>query len=167
MQLITLAIPFLAWFYLLFKLRPLWSKYFPKTLLGTFLDLCLFVALMLIPVVDEILGGIQFTLLCNAELPLKIDSNRANGRTVRLTVEPSNKQISGTIIPMRYSLYVYRDTDTNEVITQYKTYAVDGGRLIHFLGIVEGNSPLVLSKTSCRPLPGKSIPKMFNFYVLN
>jgi hypothetical protein len=169
MLLIIFIIPFALWFCFMLAVRPKWEARLPKNGWGTLADLALCAVFMLIPVADEVVGGIQFWNLCRSEPPLKIDAARAAGRVAKVSFEPvkAPEIVKGMAIPIEMSKTIYRDTKTDEVITSFRNFRIPkGGLLIRTLGISESDSPILLQTTSCGPGIGFSVSDRYKFTLI-
>ena len=120
-----------------------------------------------LPVADEIVGGFQFRALCRDGATLKIDPQKARGRTVRIVIAPSNELLPSTAIPIYHSHNSFQDVATGEEIAQYDDYFAKGGWFIHTLGISEGNAPLVIGNSGCIPHNAGTFPKQFGMILIN
>lgn len=109
----------------------------------------IFVALLALPVLDEVIGGFQFRALCEREAVLVLGVTNPAGRVARYKAEPSNARVSGTAIPIFRSHIEYHDATTAELIAQYDSYVAKGGLLVRTLGISESNSPLTIGSPVC------------------
>lgn len=129
------------------------------------LALALFALIFVLPVTDEIIGGYQFRKLCENSA-LKIDAEKAKGKTVKLVIDPSNEILRGTAITIYHSHMSYRDINTNEEIASNNKYVAKGGWFIKMLGVFEGDGPLTLSPTYCSPsLGGLAIARNYGFFI--
>jgi hypothetical protein len=168
MLLIIFIIPFALWFCFMLAVRPKWEARLPKNGWGTLADLALCAVFMLIPVADEVVGGIQFWNLCRSEPPLRIDAARAVGRVAKVTLDPSNELVKGLALPVVMSQTIYRDIKTQEEITRFRNFRISkGGLLIRTLGISESDSPILLQTQSCGPGRGFSVSDRYKFTSIN
>ncbi len=120
-------------------------------LLGVGLGALSFVALMILTVADEIVGGYQFRALCRESVALRIDAEKAKGRTVRVVFEPLNEMLPGKAIAIFHSHKSYRDVVTNEEIASNEWYFAKGGWFIRLLGVSETNDPITFGPSACYP----------------
>ncbi len=107
------------------------------------------VALLPLPLVDEIIGGRQFEQLCKENSTIQVDRVKAVGKTVYLNSLPETN-VQGTWVPISVHYWRFVDATTGELVVSYNTLRATGGRLIRALGISEGNVPLTF-KSSCEP----------------
>ena len=99
-----------------------------------------FATLLIAPVADEIVGGIQFKAMCEREAVLKIDAEKVRGRTL--------KQVGVQSFPANTVLRIERwqnsfvEAKSGEEMASYVWLRASGGWLIRALQISEGNAPL-------------------------
>lgn len=135
---------FFTWWLTLFLTRRMESG--PKT---TVVECLLFLILLVLPLIDEIVGGIQFAQLCKANSTVQFDRMKAAGKTVYLSdVEDIN--VKGTWVPIRLQPWRYIDAVTGEPIVTFNILHATGGWLIRTLGIFEGNAPISFN-SYCAP----------------
>ncbi len=106
-----------------------------------------FVALLVLPIVDEIIGGFQLRALCQKNAMLKVDAEKIKGKKVRVSTDPANKEVDGTSVRILYSRSSYRDVDTNEELASSGRYVATGGWLIRTLSTDNYIVPLTFSST--------------------
>ena len=126
----------------------------------------LFVLLVPLPLIDEIIGGLQFARLCEVAKTINVDEAKVRGRVVRLKEIPHpqlpqytdipRRNIPNALVPIREDSWEYLDWQSGEVLFGYKTYAATGGWLIRALGISEGNAPLTF-RSHCGPQNERAI----------
>ena len=127
----------------------------------------IFIALIILPVMDEIIGGFQFRTLCEKSATIKLGVKNPVGRTTRYMGEPIDEAVPGTYIPIFHSHIEYHDVMTNELVAQYDRYVAKGGILVRAVGISENNSPLTIGSPSCSGERGASLPTLLRFNVIN
>jgi hypothetical protein len=88
-----------------------------------------------LPVADEIIGGFQLRALCKKSANFIIDVEKIKGKTVGLMIDPSGKYLLGTIIPIRYSRYSYRDVLTREEYVSFNVYTAEAGKIWGWVGL--------------------------------
>lgn len=110
----------------------------------------LFLALVPLPLIDEIVGKIQFEQLCRENSTIQVDRAKAAGKTVYLVVQPS-VEVPGTWVRVVLQPWRFVDLNSGETIVSYNTLQAVGGVFIRTLGISEGGVPL-LFKGSCAPV---------------
>ena len=122
------------------------------------------VLLMLAPLADEVMGGVQFYALCSKEAVLKVDEDKAKDKTVTVNLS-DGKNISSAPLVIREQTWSYIDIKNSEEVISYKTLHAGGGWLIKNLGISETNAPLIFSGV-CGPAEQKTIFSRLNIKVL-
>jgi len=147
--------------YLAWRLADLAVRRMPNRWLAKGLQIALTLFLMGLLVVDELVGGYQFRQLCEQNAVLKIDPEKARGRTVKVVINPSDEIIFGVPITIYHSHHSYLDVKTSEVIAQYDSYSAKGGWLIRTLGISEGNAPITMEYSGCIPKNAGSFPQEY------
>ncbi len=122
------------------------------------------VAFMALLVVDELIGGYQFRQLCKKNAVLRIDPEKARGRTVKVVIDPSNEIVPWSPITIYHSHESFRDRATNEEIASNDWYVAKGGWFIRMLGISEGNAPITIGLPACSPpLGGRAVAEAYGF----
>lgn len=123
-----------------------------------------FAALVTCPMVDEIVGGVQFRKLCEREAVLKIDAAKVRGRTL--------KQIAAQSFPANTLLRIeewrnsFVDTTSGEELASFGWLRVSGGWFIRTLGISEGNAPLLIHPATCWPVMHGRLSQTFQFTLI-
>jgi hypothetical protein len=117
------------------------------------------VLIFLLPLVDEIVGGVQFRALCERAEANKADGERIKGMTVRSFIDPLSQAVAGTAVKIYYSRVSYRDVNTNEEVASYTTYNANAGWLVRALGGKGVFGPLTIHPNTCST--GGSINKQF------
>jgi len=124
------------------KLRDSWFKS-----LATLLAVAVLIPL---PVVDEIIGGIQFRALCNREAVITYSKEKAYGRTVHLK-KVDRFDLPKMVLPVHKEIWKYAEHISNEDLISYVNFYSDGGWLsrainfnnVHrpytFLGVCSGD----------------------------
>jgi hypothetical protein len=113
-----------------------------------------FVALLVLPLADEIIGGFQFRALCDkdAKLAFYVDPASLKGKTVRAVADPLNQQVEGLLVKVLRSHSRYYDLSDGKELLSYTEYAARGGVLIRTLTGDASFAPMTF-KSSCSPLP--------------
>jgi hypothetical protein len=127
----------------------------------------LFTVLLTLPVTDEIVGGFQLRALCDKNAVLKIDAEKAKGKTVRVVIQPSNEVVPGQALRTLHSHFSYRIVDSEEEIARYDTYVIKGGWFIRALGISNNNSPLTVGQPFCSPPNRGLLDRTYGFTLIN
>jgi hypothetical protein len=129
----------------------------------------LFLALLVFPVLDEIIGGFQFRALCARNPNFEIGVADPRGRTTRYSANPSNEIVPGAAIRIYHTRDEYTDVNTGELVVRLDNYLAKGGLFIRALGISENNSPLTIGRPSCSPQKarGETVSRTLGFSVIN
>jgi len=127
----------------------------------------LFIALLVLPVIDEIIGGFQFRALCEKNATLRLGVKNPAGRVTRYSDGPIDAPVAGAAIPVSRSHIEYHDVATGELVAQLDRYVAKGGVLVRTLGISENNSPLTIGSSSCSGEKGITLPVQLGFEVIN
>lgn len=127
--------------------------------------LLVFSILLPLPVIDEIVGGFQYRALCAEHASqFRLRAIDPKGKRVRLTIDPSNKYIAGTAIPIRHTREIYRDVVSGEEIVSLDLYVASGGILMRTIGF---SSPIMIGNPACSPERGVSAAGAFQLEVVN
>lgn len=116
----------------------------------------LVVLFIVLPLSDEIVGGIQLRALCKQSPVPTIDVEKTRGRTVRVRTDPANKKVDGTWVRILYSHSSYRDSGTNDELFSSHRYVANGGWLIRALSANSGTTPLTFEST-CDTTPSTDL----------
>ena len=109
----------------------------------------LFVALLPLPLIDEIVGGWQFARFCEIHSGIQLDRQKIIGTTIYFVPKKST-YVSGTWIPIRHQSWLHVDKTSGTKSMQYDSFHVKGGWLVRMLRISEGDVPL-LFRDACFP----------------
>jgi hypothetical protein len=110
----------------------------------------LFLALLPLPLADEIVGKWQFERLCRDNAEIKLNLATAGGRTVHYQSQPPS-EVSGTWIPVRTLPQRFVDATTKELVVSYDILRASGGRIVRLLGLSGSGSGPLLFEGSCAP----------------
>ena len=124
-------------------------------------------AVLVAPLIDELIGKRQFDALCRERAVLKIDAQRAKGASVHVVIQPSNALLPGTAIPIRHSHLSYRTVVGHSEVASYDTYTASGGWFIRMLGISNANSPLTIGAPFCGPPNEGKLDKEYGFTLVS
>jgi hypothetical protein len=138
---ISVAIVWLAIALFLAVLMP--KRFFNKTW-WPLITIMLLVVLIPLPLIDEIIGGVQFKRLCEEHSAIRMNPASAAGRTVYLADLP-DVEIKGTWVPVVLTPWQFVDATTREPVVSYDTLHAAGGWLIHAFPLYEGEVPLTFS----------------------
>lgn len=133
------------------------------------LGIMVFVALLVAPVGDEIVGGFQFRALCEKNAVLHMGVEKPEGRLAKESIGPVNEIVPGTTIPIYHTGVEYTDIKSGELVVKFDKYVAKGGLFIRTLGISESNSPITMGHHSCSPeqVRGESVHRTLKFTVAN
>ncbi len=127
--------------------------------------LFLFLFLLIIPLGDEVVSGIQFHSMCKEIEKIHIDEKYAAGRDARISGKVYTLQPPGTLLVIDAESYKLSDAHSNEEIASYKIYHAHGGWLMGLLHISQTDSPLIFART-CGPGEEVSIFEKLNINIL-
>lgn len=113
------------------------------------LKILVFAVLLPLPLIDEIVGGIQFHSLCSSHTVINFDREKTSGKTIYFEPTPVT-HIADLWLPVRLQRWRFVAPETGEVLVSYETLHANGGWLTRTLRISEGNVPLMF-KESCAP----------------
>jgi hypothetical protein len=165
-----ILIPFLVvWIYVIIKINSWVGKQFKSLLWKFIVQLTLFIALLALPVADEIIGGRQLAELCKPEnIGLKIDAEKIRGKAVIATSDHAVH--IDAAIPITEQTFKYIDPVSREVLASYKGYSARGGWFIRMIGSETGN-PITMGRSGCDGIAlgtgTRNIRKEFNFTISN
>jgi hypothetical protein len=125
-----------------------------------------FVALLIAPIADEIVGRFQFDALCAKYAVEVVDESRAANHRVIAELRDVNQYAAGTAIRIRIKQFRYLDEGSKELLASFHMLEAKGGLLIRLLGISETSSPLTFHG-ACEPPNAFEFLKRLNMTVLN
>ena len=153
--------------YLAWKLSALAVRRISNPWLGKGCQVLLTVLLMSLLVADEIVGGYQFRKLCEQNAVLRIDPEKARGRTVRVAraLEGSDL-LAGYAVPMYRSSISLVDSVTGEDVAATAWNSASSGWFIRTLGISENNTPLFIRPSACYSSMGsQEIARLYGMHL--
>lgn len=157
----------LLWAVLVEKLAVKVASKFKDKITRRVVGVLVFVLVLPLPVADELYARHQIDALCREGGVLKMDEQKIKGRSVKVSFEPSNADVPGIAIPVRYSKTVLRDVETDEVLGSDTSFITGPGILIRTIGTAEMRSPMFGSE-GCWPKEGMhSAAKRIGFKILN
>jgi hypothetical protein len=112
-----------------------------------------------LPLVDDIVGGVQFGRLCEENSAIHIDRKSAAGRTVYLA-DVRRRDVDGTWVHVVLTEWLFVDAKTGEIVVRYNTLAAGPG-VVHF-----GGAPLTF-KGSCAPAGRPASVETFRPFGIN
>jgi hypothetical protein len=129
------------------------------------LTLFLIAAIVTLPVADEIIGGFQFRALCAEKAVLKIDAQKIRGRIVRMTSNPSNKDVENTAIRIYYTHVIFQDIATKEELASNGYVVAKGGILVKTLAGGNEMTPLTIFPSTCSGPGNLPTSKKYEFKI--
>jgi hypothetical protein len=134
-----------VWFFIVWALTSCVAKKSPDKWWRIPLSLLLFVVFLILPVVDEVVGGWQFKRLCEANTNVQVDKVTAVGKTVYLAKVPV-VEVKGTWVRIVQQPWRYLDVESGEIVVSYNTLRASGS----FLGKhLAQDAPPLIFKGSC------------------
>lgn len=155
-----------VWFALAAAIAIAFTRRIENAILRSVLGATVFGVLLVLPVLDELIGKWQFDSLCEKYAVVQVDERHAANRRVFSMLRKNDHFAEGTILQIRIDPYIYRDSETNEILVRYHLLYANGGWLIQSLGISETGAPL-LFQSGCAPPDRYAFKKKFNITVLN
>lgn len=149
MSAIPLLMVSVLWLIITFFLVKALGRVMPEIWWAYVLRAVLLLALLPLPLIDELVGKHQFERLCRENAGIQVDRARATGGTVSLSPQPT-RDIEGTWVRVVVQPWRFVDVNTGETVVSYNTLQAVGGVFIRTLGISEGGVPLTFAG-SCEP----------------
>lgn len=140
-------------------------KKLPKNWRRSVFSALIFLVLFPIPLIDEIVGGIQFRRLCNEKSGIKLDVVNIRGRTAWFS-ESRRSEIKFWTINVTEAKRIYVDVATQEPLYHYYRLEAKGGWFIRALGISEGDAPM-LFPSLCQPSDIEDIESKYGITVIS
>jgi len=128
------------WVFLVTKLTKFLSKWIPVCKFSPALKVLLFILLLVMPFMDEIIGGFQFRALCKAEAVAIYDEAKVRGKMVH-NQSAEEYHFTNTILPTYKIVSRFADHTTNEEILSYVTLRSDGGWLSRWIDFNGNHGP--------------------------
>lgn len=164
---ILLIVVAITWFCVALVLASWAVRRFRSPIVKMLCGILILFALLVAPLIDELIGKRQFDALCQERAVLKIDAQRAKGARVQALIQPSNVLLRGTAIPIRHSHISYRTVVGDSEVASYDTFAASGGWFIRLLGISNANSPLTIGAPFCGPPNRGMLDKEYGFTLIS
>lgn len=124
------------------------------------LGVVLFCALAVLPLIDEIVGGQQFSALCESQPNIEPAFAQAKGMTLRRYIK-QYVPVSGTVLRVYESTEELADPKNWRTVVVFKFYRSEGGWLIRSLRISETNAPLSF-RGSCGPFGKQTLQEVID-----
>lgn len=99
----------------------------------------LFPVVLLLPIADELIGAVQFKILCNREAVVTLAPNWQDVKRAKRLPTNSYKR-RGYLVRVDESHFRYQDMDTGKVFFSFKHFSNGGGVLLDRFGLGLGNS---------------------------
>jgi hypothetical protein len=142
---LILIFVFFIWLAIVALMTKFITKKMPKSWWRLPVSVGLFFVLLVLPVMDEIVGGWQFRQLCNENASIQVDRKSAVGKTVYLAETP-DVEIKGTWVRVVLQPWRYVEVETDEPVVSFNTLRARGG--IFFRRVSGGGVPMTF-KGSC------------------
>ncbi len=139
MSTMALAAVLLAWVVLCAWTAHKVGALFTDSTLRIELKALVFVALLPLPVIDELIAKPQFDQLCAQRAVPAVHAAELRGPPVYLTEIPP-EPVPGLLVPVLVSKRVYADDRTRQPLVTFSQLSAQGGKLARALGI--GGTPI-------------------------
>jgi hypothetical protein len=106
--------------------------------------------LLPLPLIDELLGKREFEQLCEANATVKVDREKAVGKTVYLA-PTTDTEMKDKWLRIVVKQWRFVELDTGEPVVSYDTLEAAGGRFVKAFAISEGRVPLTFANYYCGP----------------
>jgi hypothetical protein len=106
------------------------------------------VALLPLPLIDELLAKPQFDALCREQTAVQMQAGLAPGHRVHLTVLPP-EPVSGLTLPVSQRKHVVLSDDTRQTVLSYSSFEAHAGKLARLMGVTQ--APLTF-EGRCAPV---------------
>lgn len=116
------------WLIAAFFISKLIVRMLPETWWRWLVGAILFLALLPLPLIDEIVGAKQFAKLCKENATIQVDRTKAAGRTVFLNYT-APVELKGTWVPVWLQSWQFVDATTGETVISYNTLRAGSGKL--------------------------------------
>jgi hypothetical protein len=143
------------------------SNLVPNPALRGAVKAVIFIALLVSPFVDEVIGKSQFEALCKANGIESADVSKARGKRVKLEIGERHP-LDGTIMQIRFADWLYKDIDSGEVFFQHKNYYAMGGWLMRYTPLSMGSDhPMLFAGNGCNQILLQKILNAAQITVIN
>ncbi len=112
------------------------------------LKFIVFIAFFILPLADEILGGIQFRYICGKNSTVFINEEKAKNK--ELMSGYTKNYFNEYILPIEETVFYYKDIPTGEVVVQWKWFKSSGGWLSRSINFNSSDAPFTF-KGDCQP----------------
>ena len=138
-----LILLFIIWLWVMVvkKLTAFFSQWIPENRFSKVLNVLLFALLLVMPFMDEIVGGFQFRALCKAEAVATYDEDKVRGKTVKYK-SGEVTHYTNTILPTYKQVWIHVvDGSEKDSITIVDLHS-DGGWLRRWINFNSVDSPI-------------------------
>jgi hypothetical protein len=163
---IFLIAVFIIWLIISIAVAQWVARHCKSKFMRLFSGVVVFPLLLLAPLADEVIGIFQFESLCKKYAVVEIDERNSMNRYVATEIRKKDVYAEGTAVSIRIDPYIYRDTETKQIIVSYHILHAQGGWLVRFLGISETNAPLLFG-SGCEPKDVYAFKRSFDIKVVN
>ncbi len=119
----------------------------------------LFLFVLPLPIVDEIIGKIQFDSLCQKSAEIHFDPKSAAGRTVYFQ-QNDEQLVTNTWLPIKKQPWRFIDANNSEIVVSYNTFSAGGGFLARHIVLTQSMVPFTF-KGYCSPAEVSNLQKRF------
>lgn len=113
-----------------------------------------------LPVADEIIGAIQFKILCKQQVIYKDpDMESKKGAHLKVVIH-ERKRISDKAVPMTSTIFEFINQRDKSVLIKYVVFDTDGGFLARNFYLQEGGGALLFDST-CYPAEYSTLYRKF------
>lgn len=155
-----------VWGFISYKFSTILRKFITSEKVRRITVPVIFMAIFFAPVSDEIVGGIQFKMLCSERAFLIVDEAKVKGKTV-VSQKHQKQEITSYILPVTEDRFVYKDTGSDEILISWNVYRSDGGLLSRSLNILGSSKPYLFHGTCISPRWKKTIFSDLNVNVIH
>ena len=111
------------------------------------------VALLPLPLIDELLAKPQFDALCREQTAVQLHIDLAAGERVHLAVLPP-ESVSGLMLPVSQRKYLVLTADTRQTVLSYSSFEAHAGKLARLMGVTQ--TPLTF-EGHCAPVNAQAL----------
>ncbi|MDO8336260.1 MAG: hypothetical protein Q7T74_05790 [Candidatus Saccharibacteria bacterium] len=155
---------FVLWGFIAYKLSKFLTKKMkaenPRKIAIPILSVLIF----FVPVADEIIGGIQFRLLCNREALVADYDENSMGRKL-VSVGAVSYELREYTLPITKLHFSYEDIDSKEIMISWNYFKAKGGFVARSLNIFGSDAPYTFNGVCAPEVSGSEIFKRLNVEV--
>jgi hypothetical protein len=127
-----------------------------------------FSLILVLPFLDELVGGLEFNSLCRKEnerfSEIQIDSE---GRDVFYSRLSLNGAVVTKALDISFVEHIYVEVESRREVFRYKTFLVRGGIVQRFISAGTATTPLLIGESSCSPIAAEKLIKKFRSITPN